>query len=607
MTVHKGVHTGISSIFLSSIPVIKNRLSAYLFSDGILSDQTPNDSALSDDKSGFNALRGNLSKYAVPKTGLYKNSKLKSNRALKDYSDIDGYAGIKDHARKAINIHMDCRAHTSKNSVRLSFQLMTCAEPAEMVIETIKSLLAIKADDDEILIVDNNNTQTTSYEPLARFCTSLDARHNVHFYHIDSVAGFKAGALNLALGLMDPNCSHIVVVDSDYQALPKARTSIANAIERYPTHALLQFPQFYRDAGRVDIHSELNHYFNHHLYRPFNRKRALSTGTYAVIRRRALLDLGGWSSASITEDAQMGVLMHSRGLRSRFIPEVIATGLLPTTLHDLMSQRQRWIYGNMQVLNTYFSTATFFSTGSENLSTTSLSATNLSATKNKLSERLAYTRAHLSQLSAWVNFTGIFIVLQLVTLLMITAALLFTTSLPLHDFLAPLYVVYASYAIFLVRRLWAYMKDSAPLNQQTINGAAPSVARRLRAWAVHLNFWELGALSWGPVFWGQEKPFICTPKQQCVRTRKSVYVANLIALPKLLLILNVITAIIVSPFSPLYSPLLFGCAMVVCLLKLWAAKVMVANYGYEKISIENKVVADNHLVAKKPSQSRVTT
>lgn len=607
MTVHKGVHTGISSIFLSSIPVMKNRLSAYLFSDGILNDQTPNDSTLSDYKSDFNALRGNLSKYALPKTGLYKNRTLKGNRALKDYSDIDGYAGIKDHAREAISIHMDCRVHTSKNSVRLSFQLMTCAEPVAMVIETIKSLLAIKADDDEILIVDNNNTQTISYEPLAQFCASLDARHNVHFYHIDSVAGFKAGALNLALGLMDPNCSHIVVVDSDYQALPQARTSIANAIERYPTHALLQFPQFYRDAGRVDIHSELNHYFNHHLYRPFNRKRALSTGTYAVIRRRALLDLGGWSSSSITEDAQMGVLMHSRGLRSQFIPEVIATGLLPTTLHDLMSQRQRWIYGNMQVLNTYFSTATFFSNGSSNLPSTSLPATNLSATKKKLSERLAYTRAHLSQLSAWVNFTGIFIVLQLVTLLVIIAALLFTASLNLHDFLALLYIVYASYAIFLVRRLWAYMKDGAPLNQQTNNGAAPSVARRLRAWAVHLNFWELGALSWWPVLWGQEKPFICTPKQQCVRTRKSVYVANLIALPKLLLTLNVITAIIVSPFSPLYSPLLFGCAMVVCLLKLWAAKVMIANYGYEKISIENKAVADNHLVAKKPSQSRATT
>ncbi len=478
------------------------------------------------------------------------------------------------------------KAHVSTEMpIRLSFQLMTRAEPAALVIETIKSLLAIKADDDEILIVDNNNTQTTLYEPLAQFCASLDTRHNVHFYHIDSVAGFKAGALNLALGLMDPNCSHIVVVDSDYQALPQARLSMANAIERYPSHALLQFPQFYRDAGRVDIHSELNHYFNHHLYRPFNRKRALSTGTYAVIRRRALLDLGGWSGASITEDAQMGVLMHGRGLRSQFVPEVIATGLLPTTLHDLMSQRRRWIYGNMQVLNTYFSTAS-------NSSTASLS------TKKKLSERLAYMGAHLSQLSAWVNFTGIFIVLQLLTLLIITGALLFGSSLNIHALLAPLYIVYASYAIFLGRRLWAYMQDSAPLNQQTSNGAVPSLGSRLRAWAVHLNFWELGALSWWPVLWGQKKPFICTPKQELIRTRKSVYVANLMAMPKILLILNITTAIIVSPFSLLYSPLLFGCAVIVCILKIWAAKVMLDNYSYEEYKVANKRVAAETLITK---------
>lgn len=54
----------------------------------------------------------------------------------------------------------------------------------------------------------------------------------------------------------------------------------------------------------------------------------------------------------------MGVLMHHQGLQSQFIPEVIATGLLPTTLYDLITQRRRWIYGNMQVLSTYFSKST---------------------------------------------------------------------------------------------------------------------------------------------------------------------------------------------------------------------------------------------------------
>ncbi|TXD98435.1 glycosyltransferase [Psychrobacter frigidicola] len=470
-------------------------------------------------------------------------------------------------------------------SVRLSFQMMTRAEPVEMVIATIKTLLKIKAPDDEILIVDNNNTETALYEPLAKFCAGLDAQLNVRFYHIDAVAGFKAGALNLALGLMDPRCTHLVVVDSDYQALPQARKSIAAAINSYPNHALLQFPQFYRDTGRDDVHSELNHYFNYHLYRSFNRKRALSTGTYAIIRRDALLHLGGWSGASITEDAQMGVLMHGHGLRSRFIPEVIATGLLPNTLGDLMSQRRRWIYGNMQVLNTYSSIrpSAPMSAAVPYLATNSVELSKLAvelSKSNSLSERLAYIRAHLSQLSAWINFTGIFILLHICTLLIIAGALLMDVSINLTSLLTPLYVVYAGYGLFLARRLWAYSQDSAPLNQQVNRADAPRFYERLRAWLLHLNFWELGALSWLPVLWGQDKPFICTPKYEVIRTRRTVMAANLAALPKLLLVLNIVTAIIVAPFSPLYSPLLFGCALVVLVLKLWAAKVIFANYPY---------------------------
>lgn len=502
-----------------------------------------------------------------------------SSKANKDISTNSNSFNDSKDANRSMAAHTIINFNSSHKhkgllvdkSIRLSFQMMTRAEPADLVIATIKSLLAVKSAGDEILIIDNNNTETALYEPLARFCAGLDRQLNVHFYHVDSVVGFKAGALNLALGLMDPKCTHLVVVDSDYQALPQARTSIAAAINNHPNHALLQFPQFYRDAGRVDVHSELNHYFNYHLYRSFNRQRALSTGTYAVIRRDALLKLGGWSGASITEDAQMGVLMHRQGLHSQFIPEVIATGLLPNTLGDLMSQRRRWVYGNMQVLNSYFAIR-------------QIPSLNMSMT-NSFVKRLAYMRAHLSQLSAWINFTGIFILLHICTLLIIAGALFINPSIEVSLLMIPLYVVYASYGLFLSRRLWAYSHDSAPLNRQVNNGNSLdssnwSVNKKLRAWLLHLSFWELGALSWFPVLWGRDKPFICTPKHEDSRTRRTVWAANLAALPKLLLILNIVTAIIAAPFSPLYSPLLFVCALTVCVLKLWSAKVMFANYPY---------------------------
>lgn len=590
--VDKKTHDGATSVATLSLSVVKNWSSRPISNNNL----SPKINVLQDNVSMFDTLRGepHNNGFFNAKTSMtsHPNNTFSKNNFLKNSGALAGDSNC------IVFMQEDKQAYLklSDNSIRLSFQLMTRAEPLDMVIATIQSLLAIKADDDEILIVDNNHSDMALYEPLEKFCTTLDAQLNVRFYHVDKVVGFKAGALNLALGLMDPLCTHVVVVDSDYQALSHARASITTAIENHPDHGLLQFPQFYRDANRTDVHSELNHYFNYHLHRPFNRQRALSTGTYAVIRRSALLALGGWSGASLTEDAQMGVLMHRQGLRSRFIPEVIATGLLPTTVGDLMNQRCRWIYGNAQVLNSYFSTH-------------SLKRPTIIDPR----ERLAYMRAHLSQLSAWINFTGVFIVLHICTLLIVALALASGASLDVALLLTPLYAVYVGYGLFLGRRLWAYGCDRAPLNQQIDKTPAPNWSHRLRAWALHLNFWELGALSWLPVLWGQDKPFICTPKQEVVRTKRTVWMANISALPKLLFILNVITAVIVAPFSSLYSPLLFIFAVTVCFLKLWSAKVMLTNYGYIEPNAANIAVAHYHeevvnkVVVRKPSQLSTTS
>lgn len=457
---------------------------------------------------------------------------------------------------------------TRDQEVALSFQIMTCAEPPELVIETINSILAIKSDQDEILIIDNNNQKKHLYQPLADYCNQLNPKLKVRFYHIDTIEGYKAGALNQALQLMDANCTHIVVVDSDYQALPHARVSIANALAHYPTHSLLQFPQFYRSSGQAEVHSELNHYFNHHLFRGFNRDKALSTGTYAVIKCSDLIKLGGWSSDSITEDAQMGVNMHRSGLYTQFVPEVIATGLLPNTLRDLMCQRRRWIYGNMQVFTNYISSVQTANTSTETGRT------------QTLAERLGYLRAHLSQLTAWVNFTAPFILLHICTLLAIAAVVLFPTILTIDSTViySLLAVVYGGYGLFVSRRLWAYLQDKAPLSKQLSNQPKFSLTAKLRTWLMHLNFWELGALSWLPVLWGQNKPFTCTPKQKSLDSGTNAWVKNLRVAPKLLILLNLITAVVVSPLTALYSPALFVAALGFLAIKLAAIIVATDNF-----------------------------
>jgi hypothetical protein len=63
--------------------------------------------------------------------------------------------------------------------------------------------------------------------------------------------------------------------------------------------------------------------------------------------------------------------------------------------------------------------------------------------------------------------------------------------------------------------------------------------------------------------------------------------ANIAALPKLLFIINLITASVVAPFSPFYAPVLFVCAIAVCLLKLGAAKVAIDNFASTEQKVPN--------------------
>jgi hypothetical protein len=200
---------------------------------------------------------------------------------------------------------------------------------------------------------------------------------------------------------------------------------------------------------------------------------------------------------------------------------------------------------------------------------------------------------------------------------MVTGALLLNFAANFQLLLAPLYAVFASYALFLGRRFWAYSHDSAPLNQQIHSAKQTShkpasllqryepLKKQTRAWLLHLNFWEFGALSWMPVLWGRDKPFICTPKQANSSTSRSTFIANIRALPKLLLMLNLATLLLVAPFSPLYSPVLFIAALVICLIKVFAASVALDNYRYQRTEgqIINFKTRNQCKAVRKPSKT----
>ncbi|HUO03122.1 MAG TPA: glycosyltransferase, partial [Rhizomicrobium sp.] len=131
-------------------------------------------------------------------------------------------------------------------SPRVSIHVPTYNEPPQMVIETLDALARLDYEDYEVIVLDNNTQDPDVWRPVERHCKTLGPRFR--FFHFDGVQGFKAGALNRALALTDPEVTHIAVIDSDYQVEPfwlrRAMPLFAS-----PAIALVQGPQDYRDAN----------------------------------------------------------------------------------------------------------------------------------------------------------------------------------------------------------------------------------------------------------------------------------------------------------------------------------------------------------------------
>ena len=65
-------------------------------------------------------------------------------------------------------------------------------------------------------------------------------------------------------------------------------------------------------------------------------------GSNTILARRALEDIGGFFTESITEDFATGLLIESAGYVSLALPEPMASGQTPHTFREHIQQRTRW-------------------------------------------------------------------------------------------------------------------------------------------------------------------------------------------------------------------------------------------------------------------------
>ncbi|MSO55153.1 MAG: glycosyltransferase [Rhodospirillales bacterium] len=234
---------------------------------------------------------------------------------------------------------------------RVSVHVPICNEPPAMVIDTMKALANLDYPDFEVLIIDNNTADESVWRPVEAFAATLGPRFK--FFHIDKLAGFKAGALNFAMRHIDPEAPVIAVIDSDYMVERDWLKTLVPAFADEKV-AIVQAPQDYRDGSETPFKSmcfwEYAGFFHLGMVQRNERNAIIQHGTMSLIRHSALKAVGGWSEWCITEDAELGLKLFEAGHEAIYVPQSFGRGVTPDSFAAYKKQRFRWAYGAIQIL-----------------------------------------------------------------------------------------------------------------------------------------------------------------------------------------------------------------------------------------------------------------
>ena len=238
---------------------------------------------------------------------------------------------------------------------KVSIHVPAYREPPEMLKATLDALARLDYPSFECLIVINNTPDPAFWRPIEEHCRALGDRFK--FVRDDNVAGFKAGALRLALDRTAADAEIIAVIDADYVIRPDWLKDLVPAFSD-PKVGMIQAPQDHRDGERTLMHYAMNGeyagFFDIGMVQRNEANAVIVHGTMCLIRRAALLSAGGWSSDTIVEDSDLGLAVLEQGWQIHYTNRRYGHGLLPDTFDAYKKQRHRWAYGGLQILKKHW-------------------------------------------------------------------------------------------------------------------------------------------------------------------------------------------------------------------------------------------------------------
>lgn len=220
-------------------------------------------------------------------------------------------------------------------------------EPFAVLDRTLRCLKALDYPNKTVYFLDDSSDRR-----YLREAETLALRHGVRLYRRAERHGAKAGIINDCVRTLTEE--HVAIFDADQNPSPDFLKDVVPILEADPKLAFVQTPQFYTngEASPIAFGANLQHcIFYEYICEGKSACNAMiMCGTNVVVRRQALLDVGGLDEHSITEDFSTTIEWHKRGWNSTFYNRTCVFGSGPESLDAYLKQQFRWSRGNLGVL-----------------------------------------------------------------------------------------------------------------------------------------------------------------------------------------------------------------------------------------------------------------
>jgi cellulose synthase (UDP-forming) len=218
--------------------------------------------------------------------------------------------------------------------------LCTYDEPFEVVAATLAGCRALTYPHTTYLLDDGKRPEMAELARVAgaEYLTRPD---NLHA---------KAGNINAALPRTEGEL--VLMLDADHVPMPDALDATVGYFDDEKV-ALVQTPHDFFNHDSVQ-HYVVGRHEQSLFYRVVcpgkdRHGAAYWCGSAALLRREALLEIGGVATETIAEDFHTTIRMLRHGWTSRYHDEVLVQGLAPHDLDSYLLQRDRWARGNLAV------------------------------------------------------------------------------------------------------------------------------------------------------------------------------------------------------------------------------------------------------------------